>query len=664
MSSFAGAAMRGAGVFSAPPALGPDLQVRRSRRWRVFGAVFIACSVLGLIYDFSRPAEYRAEARVQITPAASLPPVSSSQQPSNAAPPPAPGLADEVQRLTGRPLIERVRDQLHRAGVEMDGLESADAIQRILSAEAVADSRIVELSAVGRHPDALARLVNGLIGVYRDEIAEQFQKTAAQTLTQSREELDRLSARIAEKRAAVEAFQAQHNIVSANHQENALLSGVKDMSTSLNVANDRVVAAEARLRSLRESAAAGKSIERARDNPTLASIEQRASQTREALRDMERNYTADYMAIDPNARALRARLAELEAQLKAQRSASRDASIAEAQEELATAQEAANRLRQQMAGARGVVQSFAIRVSEYKAMQDELDQLEALHRSSLERLVKLEASERARMPSLSVIEWASTPHDTWRPRYARDAAIVLAAALLAALFAVWLVDYLQSRGPQPAVVVSPVWLGGGASAVQIGPNAQPPQLQAARPDLLPAPLALPRELSDSESSALLAAASGASRVALRCLFAGVDPSELLILRAGDVDLEQAALRVGGASQRRIGLTADALADLRSEAPDQPLLRNAAGAPLDRAALDSLLLCLAHDAGVQAPAEVTADALRHSYLSHLARQGVRFSDLALRVGAVPAERLAAYSAMAPTGQRLAAEQVDWFYPPVH
>lgn len=658
--------MRGAGVFSAPPAIDPDLQARRLRRWRVFGAVFIACSLVGLIYDYSRPAEYRAQARVQITPAAGLPPASSSlQQAGNAAPPPAQGLADEVQRLTGRPLIERVRDQLRNAGVDLEGFESVEAIQHILSAEALADSRIVELSAVGRHPDTLSRIVNGLIAVYRDEIADQFQKSAALTLTQSREELDRLSARIAEKRAEVEAFQAQHNVVSANHQENALLSGVKDMSTSLNVANDRVVAAEARLRSLRESAAAGKSIERARDNPTLASIEQRASQTREALRDMERNYTADYMAIDPNARALRARLAELEAQLKAQRSASRDASIAEAQEELATAQEAANRLRQQMVGARGAVQSFALRVSEYKAMQDELDQLEALHRSSLERMVKLEASERARMPSLAVIEWASAPHDVWRPHYARDAAITLAVALLAALFMVWLVDYLQARGSQPAVVVSPVWLGGGnASALQIAPNAQMPQLSAARSDLLPAPVVLPRELSDSEAGALLAAASGASRVALRCLFAGVAPDELLALRASDVDAERAELRIGGASARQVALTAEALADLRAEEPDAPLLRAAGGRAVDREALDSLLLCLAHDAGVQAPAEVSADALRHSYIAHLARQGVRFGDLAQRVGSLPAERLAAYSAMAPAGARLTTEQVDWSFPAQH
>ena len=37
---------------------------------------------------------------------------------------------------------------------------------------------------------------------------------------------------------------------------------------------------------------------------------------REEIRDMERTYTQDFMAMDPKARALRARLAELEKSLK------------------------------------------------------------------------------------------------------------------------------------------------------------------------------------------------------------------------------------------------------------------------------------------------------------------------------------------------------------
>lgn len=136
------------------------------------------------------------------------------------------------------------------------------------------------------------------------------------------------------------------------------------------------------------------------------------------------------------------------------------------------------------------------------------------------------------------------------------------------------------------------------------------------------------------------------------------------MTVGDVDTEHAALCIGGAAARRIDLSAEALADLRADNPDAPLLRTAGGGPLDSTALDSLLLCLAHDAGVQAPAEVSADALRHSYLAHLARQGVRFGDLAQRVGSLPPERLAAYSAMAPAGARLASEQVDWGFPAAH
>jgi chromosome segregation ATPase len=84
-------------------------------------------------------------------------------------------------------------------------------------------------------------------------------------------------------------------------------------------ANKRLTEAEGRVESLRAAAASGKGIVRAKDNPTLAALEARASQIREELREMSRRYTPDYLDMDPQARALRARLAELEEQITAQR---------------------------------------------------------------------------------------------------------------------------------------------------------------------------------------------------------------------------------------------------------------------------------------------------------------------------------------------------------
>ena len=51
-----------------------DSPIARTKNWRllVFSAVFSVFAAAGLIYNYSRPAEYRAGARVEITPAEML----------------------------------------------------------------------------------------------------------------------------------------------------------------------------------------------------------------------------------------------------------------------------------------------------------------------------------------------------------------------------------------------------------------------------------------------------------------------------------------------------------------------------------------------------------------------------------------------------------------
>ena len=113
----------------------------------------------------------------------------------------------------------------------------------------------------------------------------------------------------------------RHNIVSLERGENQVLAQVRNLSTSLSAAQERVANAEGKLRALTESAAAGKTVVRAKDDPTLANLEQRASQLREELQELDRDFTPGYLAKDPKAVTLQSRLAELERQIVVQREA-------------------------------------------------------------------------------------------------------------------------------------------------------------------------------------------------------------------------------------------------------------------------------------------------------------------------------------------------------
>ena len=85
--------------------------------------------------------------------------------------------------------------------------------------------------------------------------------------------------------------------------------------------------------------------------------------------------------------------------------------------------------------------------------------------------------------------------------------------------------------------------------------------------------------------------------------------------------------------------------------------------MTEADLDAALLYAAHDAGIEDADEVTPLSLRHTYVAFLLRQGMRFSELVKLVGHLPADTLAAYKLLAPTGPRQSLEPVDRLLPAI-
>ena len=196
-----------------------------------------------------------------------------------------------------------------------------------------------------------------------------------------------------------------------------------------------------------------------------------------------------------------------------------------------------------------------MRFNEYKSLQEELAQLEKAYRDAVERRAKLEATERARTPTVRMLEAATVPREVWRPLYLRDAGLSIVAALLAALLAVWLVELFNRPEPQPSVVIAQPVVSGMLVHGGPRPVALPGQRHAALepPDraLLPPPPALPRELEGDEIDALVRAGEGDARLAMLLLLHGVAPEELAELRRDDVDLERRVIRVGGEWSREI-----------------------------------------------------------------------------------------------------------------
>lgn len=646
---------------------------RRSnrRRLRVFAVVFLVVLLPGLLWNFLRPAEYRAIARVQITPGGTEPrPGASPLVPggSSGEMPRSPSeLLTQVQVLTSRPLLEKVGAALGRAGLPLPAGDPAARLREMISAEAVEGTEVVELQATGTHPEQLAAALNTLVDIYREDMKASYGVAAGEGLSQARQEAERLAATVQARRQRLEAFRSSSGVLSPEREENEAVARVKGLTTSLNVATEKLAVAEARQRAMQAS---GRGSAVGADDPTLANMEARASQIAEEIRQMERTYTPEFMRMDPRAKSLQTRLAEMERQIEAQRVASRQAALGVAQDEVASARATVEHLQAEIRSQRSGMQNFSQRFTQAKALEDDLAQIEKAGREAQERVAKLEASEQSRLPALNLVEAAGVPGRPFRPDYWRDALIVLGAAFGLGLLAMWFVELFNRQAPVQApssttLIVPQPWAGLNppAAPVPLPGEAPAPALAGASPGLLAATPRPPRELSQDEVVDLLSASAGEGRFVLGLLLMGLSTDEVAALNQGSLDRHSGLLRVGGSAPRSVKMPAW-MAECRPSpigGADAPLLQDAAGARLRPEDIQSILACAAFDAGLTGAAGVTADVLRHTCIAWLVRQGLRFSELAGLVGRPSAEALAMYAGMAPDGPKRSVAEIDPLMP---
>lgn len=662
-----------------PPVADPDaaraddIAARGNRRrLRVFMTVLVPVLLSSLAYTFLRPAEYRAEARIAVKPpgiVAELPVVAAEGATVTTAAPAgasAGSLQAEAGVLSSRPVIDAALVTLRAQGLDLRefGPDPVQGVQAALSAQALADSNIINVVAIGEQPGHLAAIVNAVIEAYSRRLADTYASTAGGEIDALRQELADLNRRLDDKRSALEDFRQANDIVSAERDENQVLARVKGLSVSLNQANEKVAKAEGRVRSLRESIAAGKPVVRARDNPTLAGLESRASQLRESLREMERTHTPQFMDMDPEARRMRSRLDEIETQIAETKISGGRVSLTEAEEDLATAREEQHTLQAQIARDRGAVHAFSRSFGAFKSMQEELAQLETSRSALSERLLRTEASERSRMPSVQVIEAATAPVSAFRPDYGRDAGISVAGAFGLALLAMGLTEVFN-RPPRPSmapVIVPQSWIAVGheRSPALAGASARPLRGPADAASLLAAPTDSPRELSQDEVAALLHNLSAHDVVWAGLLLCGATLDEIRGLAPPDLDVATAGVRLAGASARELALPAGLFGRLQA-AIARPDAGEAALVPGPDEELQRRLLCAAHDAGLDDPAGITPGTLRHTCVAHLVRQGLRFSDLDRVVGPLSTDALAGYAGLSPSGVRRSLAEVSPFMP---
>lgn len=639
------------------------------RRIKVFFGVFLLALLIGQGANWLRPPVYRAQALLQITPASV--PATTAAPADNARQ----AMLREGELIGSRPLLEKALTRLLPQGffTQTSPEAALTAMREMLTITEQPGSQLMQIQAQAGDAVLVARLVNTLVEVYREEQGQIGQAVSASQLADAREALRVISERVDEKRRALEAYRQRSQITSVARDESPTLSRLKGLNQSLSSATEREASAAGRVRAIERAVAEGQRLPLGRNGAAIAAIEQRLSQQQENLRALERQFTPQFLAMDPGARALKTRIADLQQQLETESARAQQAALAEAREEQSSSAAMVERLRQQLASDQRQVQTLNVQLETAQSMTAELTGLQRMQQEAQQQLLALQASQTARQPRLLVLEPAALPVKPWQPHYGRDAGIALGAALLLSFLAVWFVEFFNRAPPPPAasptVVLNQPWMGLTA--------AEPPPMlsAAAQPLALEAgstPMPLPRELATHEVSGLLESASTEQRALLSALLTGLSSAETAALQLVHIELDADLLHVPGEQGRSLPLPTQlrqfaeqrrAAADAPSAAGHAALFMTPEGWPLGAAAIEAAAIAAAHDAQLARPQTVTADCLRHSYIAFIVRQGLRFAELPQVVGRLSPELLNALSELLPDGRRVPLEAIERLMPQV-
>jgi succinoglycan biosynthesis transport protein ExoP len=636
------------------------------RRLLVFTITFAVCLIGGMTWNLARPSIYRASARLQLKV-----PSTPARSDATAAGPATSDFLSLAQTINSGPTLEAVHRKLPPGSVAAAGqADGVAALRQMLEVHPIPGTELVQLSATGPDPTVLAPIVELVMAAFRDELQTRYEAENQAGLGALREELGRLEKAAAERREQLEAFRSRVGLVSAERDDSASLARHRGLTTALNTALEKQATAEARMGALEQAASAPGHAGRVREDPGLAVQDARLSALREELREMERAYTPAFLAMDPRAIALRSRVTEIQRQIAQKRESSQQAALETAREDAAVARANVDRLKVRLQAEQPSLRSFSTGFARSKHLEDDLAQVERARRDAIERVARIEASQRSRAPRMTLLEGPQAPTQAHSPDRWRDGLLVSAAAFGIGVLAMGFVE-LFNRVPAPrlaptttVVLPSPRLLAGRDPALVHDSADAPLPLGHAPARPLLGHAADGRELRQDEAMALIGAAQGAGRLACALLLLGLDADEAMAARSEDMDSSKGLLRVGGPSARQVMLPAWFTAAASASAAGHGwLLATASGDRWQRNDVDLAVACAAVDAGIASPSEVSVAVLRNTCIGWLVDQGVRFADLAAMVGRFSQDTVATFGDRAQRSSRRPAGEIDRLMPAV-
>lgn len=449
----------------------------------------------------------------------------------------------------------------------------------------------------------------------------------------------------------------KNDILSTGREENVSLARLNGITNSLNKALEDEVRAKAKLDAIKTAISNNQTVVPDKEQRGLENLEKRLQELREQLAELDKRFTRDFLLLQPNLKVIPEQIKKLESEIREKRRDGKDIVLIEAEREYAAAQQTVQAIRAQLKEHKQHAAEFTSKFAEYETKKNELDGLEEIYRETKERLVQIETSHREKYPQVTVSNRAYLASDPVRPNYSRDANIAIAGSLLLALFSVWIFDYLTPKPEhQSSVVLSGIHMYPQAEEMINFQQTSAKPLGQQQNKVLASPFY--RELSIDELRILLNASTLKGKQLIALLLSGLTIDEAASLSTDQFDLKMTTITLSDPAHRTLTIN-HPLKSLFDQSGGYPVW--IANKPRSSEDLIACLLCASLDSGLPNPMEITAEAIRHSYIIYLVRQGLRLSELEQIVGCVEPLAISEYSSYSPPQKGLGINDIELLHP---
>lgn len=629
----------------------------QQQKWLVLLFTFLLVFAASLGWIWSRDEVYQSQAIVHFSYA--------QQHNTEQSTVPVEQITLNNKRLTSN----RVFSDLSARILAYESLSlTPEQLSEMLTTQANTSSRIISLFATGEDKTLLKPILENWLNLYLEQLSAETIASTEESISVEEQKLLALEDKIRDQRAVVQAYGAEHNIVSLERDENRVLAKIKSKGIALDEAESMQAEAEVELATVRQSIASGEVVFDPSDKPRMDGLYAVIAETEAELAELAENFTPTYMDMDPEIVGKKRKLAELKENYDKTVEVSQQRYLEELQRTVTSSQQKQQQLETELRELSLDAQAFNQKLEEYSRLDGALEQLQLQSQTLKDQLVQAEV-QKPMQPTINILEQPFEPDFPIAPHYLRDSAIALVAAIILGLLALVLFSSIhRQQAPATSFTSYNVVPNQGMPIEhqmtarqaleeqrhsQIGHQQAPMQLGN------DTPASGARLLSEKDCQGLYDAANRDGKLVISLLLCGVAPEELAAVRFEDLMTQKGALKLHGNFTRTVDLSNQCVALIcaQSAEPEDTILSSR----LDTSQLDQMIINIAHDAGLPYPDQFSIAALRHTYLTFLVAQGARLNDIEQVAGFVSPAELGLYRQVNRHGNVVDVESLETRYP---